>query len=131
MASAIESNQPSIASSNHWRLPGVDFDLDGRESTLKELLRMGGFFPLVAIKDRLPFSEKTIRRWAETRPDALSACVVPIMGKRGKRILTLVHLGRLEEFLNGQVNAGVVKVIGDRSGSIGDLVEGNDGSVAG
>lgn len=108
MASAIEPNPTSVPSSNHWRLPGVDFDLNGKESTLKELLHMGGFFPLVAIKNRLPFSEKTIRRWAGIRGDALAECVVPVMGRRGKCVLTLIHLDRLEEFLIEQVYAGMV-----------------------
>jgi hypothetical protein len=131
MASAIEPNPSSIDSCNHWRLPGVDFDLDGRESTLKELLGIGGFFPLATIKDRLPFSEQTIRRWAETKRDALSESIVPVRGRMGKCILILVHLNRLDEFIGAQVNARAARVAAQRSGRAGDSAGFTCSGVAG
>ena len=115
MAFPIEPNPPSVRSLTPWRLQGIDFDRDGRESTLQDLLRIGGFFPLGTIKDRLPFSPKTIRRWARTRRDALSECVVAVKGKRGRCILTLIHLNRLDDFLIAEVEARAARVANRRS----------------
>lgn len=131
MASAIESNPPFIHALTPWRMQGIDFDQDGRESTLKDLLRIGGFFPLATIEDRLPFSVRTIHRWAGTKRDALSECIVLVRNKRGRCILTLVHLNRLDDFLIAEVEARAARVANTRTGRFSNFVEISRGSAAG
>ena len=50
-----------------WRKAGVDFDC-GTKSTLAQLLKIGGFFPLCKVKERLPANRKGSRP-----PDPLDA----------------------------------------------------------
>jgi hypothetical protein len=131
MASAIEPNPPFIHALTPWRMQGIDFDQDGQESTLQDLLRVGGFFPLATIKERLPFSVKTIHRWAETKRDALSECIVLVRDKRGRCILTLIHLNRLDDFLIAEVEARAARVAETRSGRFSKFFEISNASVAG
>jgi hypothetical protein len=83
------------------RRPNVDFDAMGRATPLPELLRMGGFFPLPAIMDRLPFSPKTIRQWASLNPG--TPFLIQIRSHRGRHILTLINLDGLCTYLGASL----------------------------
>jgi hypothetical protein len=78
------------------RKPGVDFDLEGSKSTLTEMLQLGGLFPLARVADRLPFSEKTLRRWARKGP--FTDCfVLSSAGSSEEFTPILIHLNFIEE----------------------------------
>ena len=95
-ASSLMEEPQSIAS--FWRQSGQDFDLEGRKSTLKELLQIGGFFPLGKVEDRLPFSASTLRRWAKL--EAFDSCLLQVKSmSQGRTLVTLIDLNRLDECL--------------------------------
>ena len=73
------------------RESGLDFDREGRKSTLPELIEMGGLFPLSKIADRLPFPVSTLRGWARRGPFA--PCFTQVRtGVGAKAILILVNV---------------------------------------
>lgn len=78
-----------------WRKQGVDFDVDGRKSTLQELLQLGGFFPIAKISDRLPFALSTLRAWARKGP--FTDCFVQSHAVTGcEPTATLINLDRFD-----------------------------------
>jgi len=82
------------------RLSGVDFDQDGRKSTLEELLQLGGLFPLARIKDRLPFPARTVRNWGKGRTRELAPCIVRVCAAEGGRAhVILIHLDALSHLM--------------------------------
>jgi len=87
-----------------WRKPGVDFDLDGKKSSLAELLKIGGYFPLSRIADRLPFGKSALNRWARAKEGEIATCFVPIREEdAGRAMTTLVELNRLNDLMNAKV----------------------------
>ena len=79
-----------------WRQPQVDFDKDGQDSDLDELLRLGGLFPLARIQDRLPFLRHDLIAMAAAweAPSPWLVC-----GQAKGRCITLIHLDRFCESL--------------------------------
>ena len=76
-------------------MPGRDFDLEGCRSTLTELIHLGGLFPLARVADRLPFSERTLRRWARKGP--FTDCFVMAgAGRNGDSNPTMIHLDLID-----------------------------------
>jgi hypothetical protein len=87
-----------------WRKPGVDFDLDGKKSSLAELLRIGGYFPLSRIQDRLPFGKSALTRWSKAIEGEIATCFIPICEEgNGRAMTTLVELNRLNDLMNAKV----------------------------
>jgi hypothetical protein len=103
----ISTNQSQLApeaSSAFWRISGLDFDREGRKSTLRELLEIGGFFPLSSIEDRLPFSASILRKWAKSHKGESIEFIVPFKAEAdGRAVITLIHLNRLDEYLSTKV----------------------------
>ena len=87
-----------------WRRAGVDFDC-GAKSTLDQLLKIGGFFPLCKVRDRLPISRSCLYQLSRGQGDAeLTRCVVPIRVKgKGRAITILVDVVRLNDLLSAQI----------------------------
>ena len=87
-----------------WRRAGVDFDC-GTKSTLAQLLKIGGFFPLCKVVDRLPISRSCLYQLSRGQGDAeLTRCVVPIRVKgKGRAITILVDVVRLNDLLSAQL----------------------------
>ena len=98
------NSNPSSAAIELWRKPGVDFDR-GRKSTLAELLAIGGFFPLSKVEDRIPLCRSRLKQWArEGAEGEFASCVRPIRAEgRGRAIMILVDLVRLNELLSAQI----------------------------
>jgi len=96
-----------------WRRAGVDFDQGGK-SSLADLLRLGGFFPLSKVEDRLPLSRNCLYQWSRGVGDpCLTRCFVPIRGRAGGCALTiLVDLVRLIDTLNAQFQARILGLSG-------------------
>ena len=104
----ISRNQSQLApevSSAFWRISGLDFDREGRESTLQELLEIGGFFPLSCIEDRLPFSASTLRKWAKDHKGESSEFILSFKAEAdGRAVITLIHLNRLNQYLSAKIH---------------------------
>jgi hypothetical protein len=89
-----------------WRRPGVDFDLPGEEkSTLRDLLELGGLFPLSKVMDRLPFSRNSLQKWSRSVGESrFGSCFHRVPGEEGcKAITVLVDIRRLNQVLESQV----------------------------
>jgi hypothetical protein len=100
MNSAVTTKEDEIL--ELWRKPKVHFDLDGEKSTLAELLKIGGYFPLAQIADRLPIPRATLLRWSRKKGE-MSQCFVPIKEAGAERtMVTLVELNRLSTLINAK-----------------------------
>lgn len=98
MNSVFQSQEDGMPCPVGWRKSGVDFDREGKKSTLQELLQLGGYFPLSRIDDRLPFPVATVRRWSRSKEFA--SCIVPVhIDVNEPPILTLIDLNRLDDCL--------------------------------
>lgn len=101
----VATSKPSARASvlTQWRRPGVDFDLPGEpKATLKDLLVLGGLFPLASIEDRLGPSRASLTRWSrEGDSTELGRCFLPIRERAGaKALVILIDLQRLSEVLD-------------------------------
>lgn len=99
-----QNSGESPAAMQLWRKAGVDFDC-GARSTLAQLLKIGGFFPLCKVRDRLPISRNCLYQLSRGQGDAeLTRCVVPIRVKgKGRAITILVDVVRLNDLLSAQI----------------------------
>lgn len=78
------------------RESGLDFDQNGQKSSLQELLRLGGLFPLARIQDRLPYSRNMLRTMAKGWKGESGEWLVNAP-MNGQRRTTLIHLDRFAE----------------------------------
>ena len=77
-------------------VPGVDFDQQGRQTPLKELLQMEGIFPLSQVAGRLPFQMSELYRWARKGPFA--SCFEHVRSENGgKAVRIRVNLAQFSE----------------------------------
>jgi len=103
MDSRFETQESRELCPVRWRRSGVDFDQEGRKSTLQELFQLGGFFPLTKIDDRLPFPLATVRRWGRSKEFA--SCIVRVhIDINDPPILTLIDLNRLDDCLKAMAD---------------------------
>ena len=86
------------------RRPKVDFDQNGQPSSLRELIQLGGLFPLARIQDRLPFSRYTLGAMAEAWKEETPEWLVCAQAK-GRRSKVLIHLDRFTEALGAHSQA--------------------------
>ncbi len=96
MESSVASSSNVEAHSYPIRVPGEDFDQEGRRSTPKELRMMEGLFPLATVSDRLPFQESELLRFAKKGP--FVSCFEHVQtGRGGMANGLLVNIKRLAE----------------------------------
>ena len=96
MESIVEGSSSIEILSSPFRMPGVDFDRDGRKSTLLELCMLEGLFPLAKVTDRLPFQESELLKFAKKGP--FVSCFEPVQaGSGGKTNGLLVNITRFVE----------------------------------
>jgi|GEM_PF-2480198 hypothetical protein len=103
MESIIEVPSSFESQSCLFRRPGVDFDQEGRKSTLMELCQMEGLFPLAKVTDRLPFQESELLKFARKGP--FVPCFEKVRSDRDGRVMDLlVNITRfvesVEQFAN-------------------------------
>ena len=106
------------------RRPKVDFDQNGRKSTLQELLRLGGLFPLARIQDRLPFSRYTLGAMAKAwmgEPTEWLVCAQA----QGRRTIVMIHLDRFSDALDAHVEPVTASDL-RACGFLSDLEEGSE-----
>lgn len=88
MESRIKAPSNLESQSDPFRVPGVDFDQEGRKSTLMELCKLEGLFPLAKVTDRLPFQESELLEFARKGP--FVPCFEQVRSGRGGKIIGLL-----------------------------------------
>ncbi|MDR3673279.1 MAG: hypothetical protein P4L36_20705 [Holophaga sp.] len=112
------------------RESGLDFDQNGQKSSLQELLRLGGLFPLARIQDRLPYSRNMLSAMAKAWKGEPSEWLVNAR-INGQRMITLIHLDQFSEAFEAHTKAATALSDSGPIEALPDLEEGAEMLILG